>query len=158
RQGSASNCEEITTVTPQYPYTPPLGRHVRKLQLSDFVLTESVYEPCSIVPEHAHLAPTMVLVLSGEPVEKLASTTYELAPGSLIIRPPKETHSDQNGKRTVRLLNIEVLADVNCPLHDFSRVFGQPSYLRGGLLPALAQRVYKESKIKDSAATIVVEV
>jgi AraC family transcriptional regulator len=157
RQGSAPDCRAFTTVRPEYPYTPPLGRHIRKLQLSDFVLTESLYEPCSVVPEHAHLAPTLVLVVAGEAVEKLATTSHNLTPGSLIIRPPRETHSDHNGKRTVRLLNIEVLANMNGPLHDFTRVFGRPAYLRGGLLPALAQRIYKESKIKDSAANIVIE-
>jgi AraC family transcriptional regulator len=142
---------------PELPYTPPLGRTLRKLQLSDFVLTESLYEPLSVIPTHAHKAPTVVLGLEGESRENLASRVHEVRAGSLIIRPAEETHSDQNGNRPVRLLNIEVTLSIHCPCHDFSRVFAQPTHLQGGLLPALAQRIYRESRIKDSAARIVIE-
>ena len=136
---------------------PPLGRTIRKLQLSDFVLTESLYEPRSIIPQHAHKPPTLVLGLEGESSEKLASVVHEVRAGSLIIRPAEELHSDHNGPRPVRLLNIEVNLPIHCPCHDFSKVFAQPTYMQGGLLPALAQRIYRESRMKDSASRIIIE-
>jgi AraC family transcriptional regulator len=152
-----TDSESQTTKRPESPYNPPLGRQLRKLQLSDFVLTESLYQPGSVVPAHSHAAPTLVLGLAGESTEKLANLTHDVKKGTLIIRPAAERHSDVNGNRPVRLLNIEVTLALKCPCSDFSRVFAQPTYLSGGLLPALAQRIYQESRIKDSAARIVIE-
>jgi AraC family transcriptional regulator len=151
-----ADCSSVTTIYPEYPFSPPLGQRLWNLVLSDFALTESLYEPCSRVPAHAHLSPTIVLVLAGSSIERVASRNHELNPGSLILRPARETHSDRNGKLGIRCLNIEVNTQ-NCPLLEFPHVFSRPAHLRGGLLPAFAQRIYGESKTRDSAAPIVIE-
>ncbi|HEY6120252.1 MAG TPA: AraC family transcriptional regulator [Pyrinomonadaceae bacterium] len=139
-------------------WTPPLGRQLRRLQLSGFVLTESLYEPCSEIPAHAHAAPTVVLVVAGESVERINSVAHKVSPGSLIIRPAGETHSDRNGIKDVQLLTIEVKMNEDCPLFKlFAPVFARPTYLHGGVLTAMAQRIYRETKTRDSAAPIILE-
>jgi len=96
--------------------------------------------------------------LSGESVEKLKSCDHEVRAGSLIIRPAHETHSDRNARQTVQLLTIEVKMNEQCPIYQsFARVFNRTAYIQGGLLPAMAQRIYQESKTRDSAAPIIVE-
>jgi AraC family transcriptional regulator len=151
-----TDCDSETTRAPEYAFTPPLGKQLSKLTLPDFVLTESVYDPCSVIPTHAHKNATLGFILAGNSVETLASEKYSVEPGTLIIRPAGISHSDHNGRKGLRSLNIEVNPK-QCPYFDFSEVFSRPSFVRCGLLWGMARRIYRESKIEDTAAPMVVE-
>jgi AraC family transcriptional regulator len=148
--------DDCDSETPEYPFTPPLGRQLSRVTLPDFVLIESIYDPCSVVPLHAHKSPTLAFILAGNSVEKVARVPHAIDPGTLILRPAGISHSDHNGRSGLRSLHIEVKPS-ECPYFDFSEVFSRPAFMRCALLWAMARRIYRESKIKDSAAPMVVE-
>ena len=152
----SSNLECAAEPMPSYPLTPPLGRQLSKLTLPDFVLTESLYEPCSVVPPHAHNAATLSFILAGNAIETLERVKHAVEPGTLIMRPAGISHSDHNGRLGLRSVHIDVNPK-NCPYFDFSDVFSRPSFVRCGLLWGMARRIYRETKITDSAAPIVLE-
>jgi AraC family transcriptional regulator len=152
---SLTDCDAQTAGS-ESALTPPLGRQLFKLTLPDFVLTESVYDPCSVIPTHAHQTETLGFILAGNSVETLSRVRYSVEPGTLIIRPAGISHSDHNGRKGLRSLNIEVNPK-QCPYFDFSQVFSRPAFVRCDLLWSMARRIYRESKIQDTAAPMVVE-
>lgn len=160
RRNDRGDCEGSTAVkaiAANEPVPVTLGQRLNKLELADFTFTEAAYQPCTVLPPHIHAAASFCLTLSGQGVEINGKTVEITRPGTVIVRPPGQIHSDRFGPLGARTFITEVNPKWLKTFYEFSRVFEDARYLHGGLIPALALRVYQESRVRDSAAPIIVE-
>ncbi|HEY0365746.1 MAG TPA: AraC family transcriptional regulator, partial [Pyrinomonadaceae bacterium] len=78
-------------------------------------------------------------------------------PGGVIMRGPHLLHADQYGAVPHHGFMIELEHKWLNTCRHFLRVFDDYRQFSGGLVPALALRIYRESRVKDSIAPIIVE-
>ena len=129
---------------------------LQRIEFNSFALTEHFQAPGSVLPPHVHDACSICVTLAGGGVETHENRRDESRPGTVIIRPSGEMHSNQYGPEGARSVMIEVGPRLALD-HPLARVFARPTVVREGLIPTLALRMYQESKINDSAARIVIE-
>lgn len=134
-----------------------LGQTLNKLELKDFTFTEATYAPGTSIPPHLHDNAGFCLTLAGHGVEMNSKVVEHTRPGTLLIRPAGQVHSDRIGPTGARSFITEVSPAWLKAFADFSRIFDDARTLHGGLIPSLAMRICQEARIKDSAAPIVVE-
>lgn len=145
-------------VVANYPKGPsPFRQLLNKLELPGLTLTEAVHAPCTVIPPHGHASASICLTLAGEAIEFNGGVGESTRPGSLILRSPGLVHSDRYGATAHRAFMIEIDSKWLETCHQLSRVFEGYKHFHGGLLPSLAFRIYRESRIKDSVAPVVVE-
>lgn len=133
------------------------GSHqvLRHINYGSFAIIE-VYRPAgTILPPHSHDANSICLGLAGTGFEGRERVREEIRPGTLIMRPAGQTHWDQYGKNGFR--SVGLYLGPSFAGRSMTKVFARTTVLHGGLLPSLALRIYRESKIEDSATPIVVE-
>jgi len=134
-----------------------IGCELNKVQLSALTLTETLHPPSFRIPDHTHDKATICLTLAGESVEIIDGARVVTEPGSVIIRGPKLTHSDQYGEVAHRGFMIELENKWLQMCRHFQRVFEGHKHFQRGPVPDLVLRIYRESRIKDSIAPIIVE-
>ena len=135
-----------------------LGRQeLSKRSLSGLTLTETLHAPNSRIPDHNHAAPSVCVSLTGQGVEIIAGNRMLSEPGCVIIRGPGVVHSDQFGPAPHRSFMIELEQKWLEISRPFVRVFEDHKYFAGGLVPALMLRIYRESRVEDSVAPVIVE-
>ena len=135
----------------------PFRQLLSTLEIPGLTFSEALHLPCTVVPPHVHASATMCLTLAGEAIEFNNGISESTRPGSLILRSPGLVHSDQFGKTAHRSFMIEIDQKWLETCNQFSRVFDGHKHFQGGLLPSLAFRIYRESRIQDSVASVVVE-
>jgi AraC family transcriptional regulator len=155
---NSCNDGDVHALTTREPISPAtLGHQLNKLELGDFTFTEATYAPCTVLPPHIHAHDSFCLTLAGQGSETNGTLVENTRPGTMIIRPAGQVHSDRFGPMVTRTFISEVNPTWLKNFSEFSRVFQDVKYLHGGLIPSLALRIYQESRLKDSAARIVVE-
>ena len=77
--------------------------------------------------------------------------------GCVITRAPNLKHSDQYGAVAHRSFMIELEDKWLNTCRHFLSVFEGHRHFAGGPVPALALRIYRESRIKDTVAPVIVE-
>ena len=128
------------------------------LKLSGLTLTEAQFAPGSSLPPHTHDTASICLILTGQGVEIVDSRRRILMqPGSVIMRSPEIIHSDEYGPVPLRGLMIELDTKWLQTCRHFLSVFENYRYFPNGAVPALALRIYRESRIKDTVAPVIVE-
>ena len=128
------------------------------LKLSGLTLTEAQYAPGSKLPPHTHDTASICLILTGHGVEIVDSRRRILMqPGSVIMRSPEIIHSDEYGPVPLRGLMMELDREWLQTCRHFLSVFENYRYFQNGAVPALALRIYRESRIKDTVAPVIVE-
>lgn len=129
------------------------GRQLRKLEVSGFVLTETLHPPRLILPRHDHESANVNLTLKGSFREIIGSRPQESAPSSLLVKSAGESHANQYGSAGAHCLIIEVRPHKLEVVRRFSKLFDAPAHIRGGLLPLLARKIYQEFRATDGAAS-----
>lgn len=127
------------------------------LKFSDLTLRETLHQAYSRLPSHAHDAASICLTLTGKGIEHINGASIVAEAGCVITRAPKLRHSDQYGAVLHRGLMIELEDKWLNTCRHFLRVFEGHRHFTGGPVPALALRVYRESRVKDTIAPIIVE-
>jgi AraC family transcriptional regulator len=130
---------------------------LNKLKLSGLTLTETLHAPSSRIPAHAHDAASICLTLTGQGVEIIDGARVVTGPGCVLMRGPSMMHADQYGAIPHRGFMIELEKEWLETCRQFLRVFERHRHFPGGLVSALALRIYRESRVKDSVAPIIVE-
>ena len=128
-----------------------------KRKLSALTLTETLHAPGSRIPNHTHDAASICLTLTGQGTEIINGCRINAEPGCVIIRAPALVHSDHYGSVPHRGFMIELENKWLESCRDFLRVFEGYRYFAGGPLPALVLRIYRESRIKDGLAPVIIE-
>jgi len=138
--------------------TKDYGRTVlSKLKVSDLTLRETLHAPYSILPTHVHDAASICLTLTGQGLELINGERIVTEAGCVITRAPKLKHADQYGAVPHRSFMIELEDKWLNTCRHFLSVFEGHRHFAGGPVPALALRIYRESRIKDTVAPIIVE-
>jgi AraC family transcriptional regulator len=130
---------------------------LNRLQVSALTLTETLHAPASRIPAHAHEPASICLTLSGHALEIIDGVRVNVQPGGVIMRAPKIIHSNQYGDVPHRGFMIELEEKWLQTCRHFLRLFEGHRYFPDGPVPALALRICRESRIKDSVAPIMVE-
>jgi AraC family transcriptional regulator len=138
--------------------TKECGRaELSTLKLSALTLRETLHAPFSRILPHAHDAASICLTLTGQGVEFIDGTRVVAQPGCVIMRAPKLQHSNQYGAVAHRGFMIELEQKWLETCRHFLRVFEGHRHFPGGPVTSLALRIYRESRIKDSVAPVIVE-
>ncbi len=130
---------------------------LNKLTIAALTLTETLHAPASIIPPHVHDAPSICLTLAGPGLEIIEGVHIHTQPGAVIVRGPKIIHSDQYGPVEHRSLMIELEEKWLATCRHFQSLFRGFKHFPGGPVSALALRIYRESRVKDSLAQVIVE-
>lgn len=130
---------------------------IRKVELEGYVLTETVRAPTLNIPSHFHSHTNIAFALKGTFRETVGTTNRVCRPFDLIIRPGGESHSNEYGREEVRCLIIEVKPQRLAMIQQVSDVLDRVVHIRGGWMPPLAMRIYKEFQIMDSASPLSIE-
>ena len=130
---------------------------LNRLKLSGLTLTETLHAPGSSIPPHVHDAASICFTLAGQGVETIDGRRVAMQLGGVIMRAPKIIHSDQYGAVPLRGLMIELDRKWLETCRHFLSVFESYRHFSNGAVPALALRIYRESRIKDTVAPIIVE-
>ncbi len=130
---------------------------LNSLKLSALTLRETLHAPYSRILPHAHDAASICLTLTGEGHEFINGTRVVAQPGCVIMRAPKLRHSNQYGAIAHRGFMIELEEKWLGMCRHFLHVFEGHRHFPGGPVPSLALRMYRESRIKDSVAPVIVE-
>lgn len=130
---------------------------LNSIKLSALTLRETLHSPYSRILPHAHDAASICLTLTGQGVEFIDGTRVVAQPGCVIMRAPNLKHSNQYGAVPHRGFMIELEEKWLDTCRHFLRVFEGHRYFPGGPIPSLALRIYRESRIKDSVAPVIVE-
>ena len=127
------------------------------LKLSGLTLTEALFAPGSRTPPHVHDAASICLTLTGRAVEIVDGQRVVMQPGSVIMRAPQIVHSDEYGAVPLRSLMIELDSKWLKTCRHFLSLFENHRHFPNGAVSALALRIYRESRIKDTVAPMIVE-
>lgn len=127
------------------------------LKMSGLTLTEAQFAPGSRTPPHTHDTASICLTLTGQGVEIVHGRRILMQPGNVIMRAPQIIHSDEYGAVPLRGLSIELDRKWLETCRHFLSVFESYRHFPNGAVSALALRIYRESRIKDTVAPVIVE-
>ena len=142
----------------EIPFGPkPVRQELNKLKLSGLTLIETLHAANYKTPPHVHDRASICLTLAGRGLEIINGTRLVEQPGCVIVRAPQLVHSNQFGAGAHRGFMIELENRWLETCRHFSSVFEGHRYFAGGPVSALALRIYRESRIKDNVAPVIVE-
>jgi AraC family transcriptional regulator len=81
---------------------------VRTRAAGELLLSETRYGAGAVLPTHAHEYACVVVALEGAFHERFDASTRDVEPGTVVVRPAGEPHSDRFGAAGGRCLNVEV--------------------------------------------------
>jgi len=134
-----------------------LGRRLKTINASGFVLTETTHPPNHELPRHHHELTNIALVLNGSFSEILDRRVIDCHPQSVLVKPSGEPHANRYGSDGMRCLLIEVQHPRMASLGSWSKALDQVQHVRGGASSALGTRIYKEFRLMDSASPLAIE-
>jgi len=132
-------------------------QELSRLKLSGLTLTETLHAPSSIVPAHVHNAASICMTLVGQGIEMIDGVRVDTHPGCVLMRGPNILHANQYDPGPHRGFMIELEPRWLNTCRHFLRVFEGQRHFSGGLVSALGLRIYRESRVKDSVAPVIVE-
>ncbi len=130
------------------------GRALRQQDTPAFGFAELVAPRGLVLGPHAHDCGQISLVFEGEYVETLRGRREQLAPGSVVFRPPGEVHSNR--------FSEEVRHVIVAFHHEgawWERLWGEagPVHLRSVLLEGVCAEIHRELRRDDPACCTALE-
>ena len=142
--------------TPRFsPIT--LGEKLKSFEINGLVFTETAHKASRRLPRHYHEHANLAFILNGSFTEVLDRRSFDCNSHSVIVKPAGEAHANQYDRSGTHCFLIEVEPERLASLHSLSQVFNRVSHIRGAMLSMLAARIYKETRIMDSASPIAIE-
>jgi AraC family transcriptional regulator len=133
------------------------GEQLKTIEMDNFVLTETFHTPGMILPRHDHECANINFTIEGSFREIFGKRPQECSPSSILVKPAGETHANQYGRAGAHCLIIEVKSPRLELIRDSSKLFDAPDHLRGGILSALAMKIYNEFRMMDRASEVIME-
>jgi AraC family transcriptional regulator len=132
-------------------------QELSKTKLSGLTLVETLHAANYTTPPHIHEPASLCLTLAGRGLEISKGTRIVAQPGCVIVRAPQLLHSNQFDAAAHRGFMIELENQWLNSCRHIASVFEGHKYFAGGPVAELALRIYRESRIKDSVAPVIVE-
>jgi AraC family transcriptional regulator len=133
------------------------ARPVRRVQLGGFTVTEGVHRSGSELPWHQHETPTICFVLQGAFTEAWRGGSIACTSSTLKLTPAGERHCDHFNRGDVRGLLIEARDTLVAAIRPYSVILDERVSFNGGLVSAIAWRLYNEMLRMDAAAPLAIE-
>jgi len=134
------------------------GKQLKKLEIGGFILTETFHEANLALSRHDHECANINFTIKGSFREVFGTRPQEATASSILIKPAGEHHANQYGGDGALGFIIEVLPHKLEVIRRFSKLFDSPAHIRGGLLSALAGKIYKEFQtINKPASELMIE-
>jgi AraC family transcriptional regulator len=149
---------KITNQTENRIFSPvTLGKRLKTIDASGFVLTETTHLPNHELPRHHHELTNIAFVLNGSFSEILDRRTIDCYPQSVLVKPSGEPHANRYGNDGMRCLLVEVQSKKLAALGSWSKALDEVQHVRGGASSALGTRIYREFRLMDSASPLAIE-
>ena len=133
------------------------ARPVRKVELAEFTVTEGVHKHGSELAWHHHETPTICFVLQGAFTEAWRGGSITCSSSTLKVTPAGERHCDHFSRGDVRGLLIEARDTLVAAIRPYSAILDERVSFNGGLVSAIAWRLYNEMLRMDAAAPLAME-
>lgn len=130
---------------------------VRTRAISDFLLTETRYAIDAVLGTHAHEYSCLVVALDGSFEERFESKTRVAGPGTVIVRPAGEQHSDRFGLGGGRCLNVEMRPQWVACGSDIGRALDRSAAYTSAAITILGRRLHSELMTADELSALLVE-
>lgn len=130
---------------------------VRARAVGDFVLTETRYGRDAALSTHAHEYSCLVIVLDGDFEEQFEGQTRAAGPGTVILRPEGERHSDRFGRGGGRCLNVELGPQWLGRVREAAGPLDRSSAYRSAAFALLGRRLHAELVTVDALSPLTVE-
>jgi AraC family transcriptional regulator len=128
-----------------------------ELNVSGFVVTETLHEPGLTLPRHDHEYANINFTLDGSFRETVGNRPQECEIGSLLVRPPGEPHGNQYGPEGAHCLVVEVSPPRLDDIRAFTSIFETPAYVKGGALSLTMRRIYDELRGQGCGFELIIE-
>jgi len=135
----------------------PYGQVVRRHEDSALIMSESLYQPATIINTHSHNLAYFCFLLRGSYSEKYGNHSRECKRSTVVFHPPNESHSTRFSKEGARLFRFEIKPGLFDRIRDCSSTLHQPAEFDGGLPAQLAAKLYREFGRTDAASGLVIE-
>ncbi|WP_347175366.1 AraC family transcriptional regulator [Polaribacter uvawellassae] len=121
------------------------GKHYHKLQLDDFLITDTEYTH-SKVDWHSHENPYFTYLIQGKLLEANKKETYYLKPGTLLFHNWQDEHYNIKPKEFTRGFHIELNTEwfQKYDFHSFN--FQGSIHLENPLIKEVMNKIFLESK------------
>ncbi|HKR62780.1 MAG TPA: hypothetical protein VJZ00_03525, partial [Thermoanaerobaculia bacterium] len=129
------------------------GRTVRTWQTSALAMSESVYEPHTVLAAHAHARPYLCLVLQGGHDETSGADVRQCVPATVVVHPAGERHANRFAPSGGRLFRLELDETWLTRCGGFDA----PAQFDGGPLSLLANRIFREFRGPDDLSPLMIE-
>ena len=130
---------------------------VRSRAVGDFLLTETRYARDAALSTHAHEYGCLVVVLDGNFEESFEGTTRTVGPGTVIMRPAGERHSDRFDRDGGRCLNVEMRPEWLSCARDAALPLDRSSAYTSAASAILGRRLHTELVTTDDLSSLAVE-
>jgi AraC family transcriptional regulator len=122
-----------------------MGKMVAKRRFGDFLLTEAVFSPNTVLPKHTHEAATICIVLHGGFRERSRHGDVTAEPGLVLYRPQGHHHSDEFVNANGRTFGLD-LAD------DPDRLPSEQIPMNSPTAARLSAELYREFRRDDDCS------
>jgi len=133
------------------------GEVLSRREVGGFTLTETRYQPGVNVPTHSHENGYICFVRQGAYTESYGRHTRSCHPMTVAIHPSDEVHSERFLDSEARSFNIEVCPSLLERIRYYSTALDSPSEFQGGMMSALAVRLYNEFTNTDEVSALAIE-
>jgi AraC family transcriptional regulator len=133
------------------------GSIVQKMEVGNFILSETVYPRGLRVARHSHENAYYCIVLQGSYDQAYGRKSRVSGPLTLEYHPPDELHSAHFPNGDVRSFNIELRPSWLAMLADFPVLLKESADYRGGRPAWLAVRLYQEYRSQDNLTPLAAE-
>lgn len=133
------------------------GQQVGHLNLSGFILTETVHAPRLVLPRHDHECANINLTLNGSFREIIGNRPQECEADSFLVKPPGESHANKYGETGAHCLIIELSPTRFDDFRKRTYFFDAPTHFKNGLPSIIAKRIYQEFREQKSGFELIIE-
>jgi AraC family transcriptional regulator len=133
------------------------GRVVRTRHIGDLTLTETVFDPSSVVPLHRHDSSRLCLVLEGGFTEQVGGDARRCVAGSLLFHPADEPHAQRYDDGPSRCLSIQLGGCLTSRLSELQIRAPSRPIMASRRAAWLAMSLYDEFSRADGASELAAE-
>jgi AraC family transcriptional regulator len=130
---------------------------VRARATGEFLLTETRYGGGAVLSTHAHEYACLVIVIDGTFEERCGPKSRAVGPGTVIMRPEGELHSDSFGRRGGRCLNVEISPQWLARVREATPDLERSAAYSGGAFAINGRRLHAEVLGDDELTPLMIE-
>lgn len=134
-----------------------LGRRTRARSVGHLHVTEYVYGASEELRRHSHERAYLNFVMEGGYAETYEGRERECAPGSVLVHPEGESHSEVMGESCTRILSVEFDPSWLSSVREAAPTVAQPALIRRPECTRAAARLYEEFRCTDDVSQLAIE-